>query len=357
MRALSQYEIASRLSYFIWNTMPDDALFTAAAEGTLATPEGLRAEAERLLESPRAEHNVQRFFSGWLQLDGGQLHHALESTEKDASLYPEYDVDLQVAMRTETKAFIARTFFEEGGSFEKLFTGTYAYVNSDLAALYGVQGPSGSDYEWVTLDASERAGLFTRAAFLTVLSTRNVTAPIRRGVWVMEEALCNALGDPPANVNDSPVEGGDVNGETLSVREDVEARTGDDECQACHGFINPLGFTFENYDAIGRFQLEEIASGLPIDSSGKIQASDVDGDVANALELSETLASSDQVRACFASRWSENAIGGTDAKLDSCSQQQIESQFAEKGNMRELLVSIIQSNAFRFINTSDKAAE
>src|SRR5690606_10777554 len=135
-----------------------DALFAAAREGKLSTPEGLRAEAERLLDSPRAEHNVQRFFSRWLQLDGGQLHHALEATEKDATLYPEYGASLQAAMRIESEAFIKRTFFEEDGNFEKLFTGNYAYVNSDLAALYGVDGPTGDDYAWVDLDPGERAG-------------------------------------------------------------------------------------------------------------------------------------------------------------------------------------------------------
>jgi hypothetical protein len=356
MRALSDYEVASRLSYFVWNTMPDDALFAAAAEGKLSTPEGLRAEADRLLDSPRAEHNVQRFFSSWLQLDGGQLHHALENTVKDAGLYPEYDAELQAAMRAETEAFITRTFFDEGGSFEKLFTANYAYVNGDLAALYGVDAPA-EEHGWVELDAAERAGLFTRAAFLTVLSTANVTAPIRRGVWVMEEALCNTLGEPPANVDDSPLEGGEVDGETLTVREDVEQRTKDDECQACHGLINPLGFTFENYDAIGRFQLEEATSGLPVDSSGEIQASDVDGPVDGAVELSQRLSESDQVRACFAKRWSKTALGGEEAALDSCSQQQIETTFAETGDMRELLIGIIQSNAFRFINISEEGEE
>lgn len=355
MRALSQYEIASRLSYFVWNTMPDAALFDAASAGKLATADGLRAEAARLLEDPRAEHNVQRFFSGWLQLDGGQLHHALEATDKDATLYPEYDAELALAMRTETEAFVRRTFFDEGGSFEKLFTANYAYVNGPLAAVYGVDGVSGSEFQWVDLDTSERAGLFTRAAFLTVLSTKNVTAPIRRGVWMMERALCNQLGEPPPNVDDSPVEGGDVDGEVRTVRQDVEARTKDDECQACHGFINPLGFPFEGYDAIGRFQLDEVTSGLPIDSSGAILASDVDGDVADALEVSERFAESQQVRSCFATRWAGAAFGAEETKIDSCSQQQIDTLFAETGDMRELLLAILSSNAFRFINTSEES--
>ena len=355
VRALSSHEVAARLSYFVWNTTPDTALFDAATNGELDTPEGLRAAAERLLDDPRAEHNIQRFFSSWLQLDGGQLHHALEDTEKDATLYPEYDAALQAAMRVETEAFVRRTFFEEGGSFEKLFTGNYAYVNGPLASVYGVDGVSGDDHQWVDLDPNERAGLFTRAAFLTVLSTKNVTAPIRRGVWMVEEALCNKLGEPPPNVDDSPVEGGEVDGELLTVRQDVQARTSGSECQGCHSIINPVGFTFENYDAIGRFQLEELTSGLPVDTTGAIKGSDVDGEVSDALELSDALASSAQVRSCFAERWAGSVFGADETKIDSCSQEQIDSQFAETGNMRELLLAIIQSNAFRFINTSEES--
>ncbi len=366
MRRLSDYEVASRLSYFVWNSMPDAALFEAAASGALSTSEGLRAQAERLLSDPRAEHNIQRFFSTWLQLDGGQLHHPLEATEKDATLYPEYDSALQAAMRVETEAFVRRTFFEEGASFDKLFTGTYAYLNGPLAALYGVDGPTGDDYQWVDLDSQQRAGLLTRAAFLTVLSTKNVTAPIRRGVWVIEEALCKKLGEPPPNANDTPVEGGSVeneNGEieVRTVREDVAARTSDTQCATCHGVINPVGFTFENYDAIGRWQIDEIGTGLPIDATGKLGVgSDVDGDLDDARDLSQRLAQSEVARACFATRWASTAFGqvsgtGHDFAVDSCSEQQISARFAEEGDMRELLLAIIESNAFRFINISEES--
>lgn len=369
MRRLSDYEIASRLSYFVWNSMPDEALFEAAAAGELSQSDGLRAHAERLLADPRAEHNIQRFFSGWLQLDGGQLHHPLESTDKDTTLYPEYDDALRAAMRAETEAFVRRTFFEEGASFDKLFTGTYAYVNGPLAALYGVDGPSDDSYQWVDLDSSERAGLLTRAAFLTVLSTKNVTAPIRRGVWVIEEALCKKLGDPPPNANDTPVEGGSVQNEdgeieVRTVREDVEARTSDDQCAACHSVINPVGFSFENYDAIGRWQIDEVGTGLPVDASGKLVGSDVDGDLVDARDLSQRLAESEQVRGCFASMWAGTAFGqgsgtGHDFAIDSCSEQQIAERFAAAngsgGDMRELLLGIIDSNAFRFINISEES--
>ncbi len=355
VRALSSHEVASRLSYFLWNTMPDDELMGVAESGELEDPTVLSAEADRLLRDPRAEYTVQRFMSGWLQLDGGVLHNALEETEKDATLYPEYSPELRAAMRTETEAFIRRTFLEEDGTLEDLFSAKYAYVNGPLAALYGVPGPSDADtWEWVELDGAERGGLLTRAAFLTVLSTKNVTAPIRRGVWVLEEMMCTELGEPPANANNVAVEGGVVDGELLSVREDVALRTGGDGCSSCHSVINPIGFTFEHYDAIGRWQTSEVTSGLPVDASGTIATSgDVDGDVEGALELSSKLAGSSKVRGCFADRWYRQALGGEISDLDQCSLEEIQARYSAGGSMRELVLGIVTSDAFRYLNTAE----
>lgn len=359
MRRLDGFEVASRLSYFLWNTMPDEALLAAAADGRLDTSEGIAAEAERMLEDPRSEAQVVAFFSRWLQLDGGKLHHALEEADKNASLYPEYDAALQTAMRTEIEAFVTRTFFDEDARFDRLFTGTYAYVNGPLADLYGVSGVSGDDFEWVDLDDSERAGLFTRAGFLTVYASSDVTAPIRRGAWILKDALCVDLGDPPPIVDDTPIEGGDNgNGEVLTVREDVEARTAGTECMACHQLINPLGFTFESYDAIGRYQSVEVTSGEAIVTTATVAGTDFDGEVADAVELSKQMSDSQKVRACFARKWTDAAFGaqGHDhVELDSCSKQTIEDRFAETGDMKELLIGILQSNAFRFINTSEES--
>jgi PAS domain-containing protein len=357
VRLLTDHEVASRLSYFLWNTMPDDALMAAAASGELRAADGLGGQAERLLADPRAEHAVQRFMSAWLQLDGGKLHHALEATEKDLTLYPQYDAALQQAMRMETEAFVRRAFFEQEGNFADLLSGNFAYVNGPLAELYGVSGGPADEatWEWVELDPSQRAGIFTRAAFLTVFSTRTVTAPIRRGVWVLEEVLCSKLGDPPPNANDVKVEGGVVEGELKSVRDDIIARTTNDPvCASCHNLINPIGFTFENYDALGRWQTEEVTTGLPVDASGYLGGSDVDGEVANAVELVDKLVTSDKVRACFAERWYTQALGREPGELDKCSLDAIEARFTETGSMRELVLAIIQSDAFRYLDISEE---
>ncbi len=354
IQQLDDYELASRLSYFLWNTMPDDDLFAAAAAGELSTGEGLSTQTQRLLEDPRAEASIQGFFWDWMQLDGGRLHHALEDADKDGTLYPEYGPELRAAMRTELEAFIRKIVVEEGGSMEALFNNNRAYVNGPLAELYGVEGgPTDADtWQWVELPASQRGGLLTRAAFLTVFSAANVQSPIRRGVFVVEEVLCNELGMPPPNASDVPVEGGTVDGEVRSVRQDVEARTSGDGCTACHSVINPIGFTFEAYDAIGRFQTEEVTTGMPIDSTGQIQGSDVDGPVNDAVELSRALGNSARVRDCLANRWMTKAIGQEPGTLDQCALDAARARFAETGTLRDLIVAIVQSDSFRYVNTA-----
>jgi len=360
VRQLSQYEIASRLSYFIWNTMPDDELFEAAQTGVLEG-EGLRAQAERLIDDPRAESTRQQFFWHWLQLDGGRLHNALEETSKDPTLYPEYDPGLRAAMRTETEELVRDTFVR-GGSFADLFTTTRAYVNGPLAEVYGVSGPTtADDWQWVDLNAAERAGILTRAAFETVFSSATVQSPIRRGVYVIEELFCNELGTPPPNASDTSVVGGEVTtdtGETVvrSVREDVTVRTSEGVCVSCHSVINPVGFAFEHYDGIGRYRTEELTSGRPLDSSGVLSGTDVDGDIANATELSARIASSARARECFAKRWFTSAMGRAPQALDTCSVQEIAERFSGSGSMRDLMIAIVESDAFRYVNLAEGTA-
>ncbi len=351
VRTLSDHEVAARLSYFLWNTTPDDDLSSAADRGDLADPDLLAEQADRLLADPRAEATVQSFVSSWLQLDGGVLHQPLEETEKDATLYPEFDDALVDAMRVETEALVRRVFFEKDGTLADLLESREAYVNGPLAELYGVAGPSdASTWQWVELDKKQRAGLLTRSAFLTVLSTKTATAPIRRGVWVVKQMLCTELGTPPPNANNVPVSGGVVDGELLSVRDEVTLRTKDGVCAGCHGVINPIGFTFEHYDAIGRFQTQEVTSGLTIDSSGAIGAgSDVDGPAADAIALSAALGSSETVEGCFVERWYKQAVGEDLNDADACAISDLKAEVSQGASMHDLVRAIVTSDAFRHI--------
>ncbi|MFP6685090.1 MAG: DUF1592 domain-containing protein [Polyangiaceae bacterium] len=346
LRLLTDHEVASRLSYFLWETMPDDDLFGAAAAGKLGSEDGLREEVQRMLGDPRAEATVQRFFAAWLQLEGGHLHDALEITIKDKELFPNFE-GVPQAMRRETEALIHRAFFEEDeNSFATLLTSRDAYVNGALSELYGVDGPKDDEsFEWVTLDGKERAGLLTRAAFLTVYASSKVQSPIKRGAWIYREALGGALGDPPANVNDNPPLGG----EALTIREDVEARTKGAECSGCHTLINPLGFTFGHYDAIGRFQTEEIGSGETITAEAEVQSTGFDGVVADAVGLSTELADSIAAREHFANRWMSLAFAGGGSEELNCESDPLRQGFVDDGDMRKLVVSVISSNTFRYV--------
>ncbi len=352
IRALDAHELAARLSYFLWNTMPDDTLWDSATRDELRDPAVLRAQAERMLRDPRSERMFQRFISRWLQIDGGRLHNALEDTVKNADLFPTYDASLRAAMRTELEAFVRAILVEEGGTIEQLLLDRRAYVNGPLAELYGVEGgPSGADeWQWVALDPTERAGLLTRVSFLTVLSSANVSAPIRRGVHVYREILCEELGDPPPNVNNATPEGGTTDsGGVRSVRQDTDARTQGAQCQTCHGIINPIGYAFEHYDAIGRFRTDELGTGLPIDSSGAIQNTDVDRSIADAVDLSEALAESTQVRTCFARRMMTEAFGAAPEAADACSLDSVQQSFVDTGSVRDLVLALVGSDAFRYV--------
>lgn len=352
IRRLDDHELASRLSYFLWDTMPDEALFAAADAGELSTNDGVRTQIERMLADPRSETKLQHFVSTWLQLDGGQLHNPLEESAKDPELFPEYTPALQAAMRDEIEAFVHRVFYERDAAFEEFFTSREAFVNKSLADLYGVPGPADDDtWEWVELPAEQRAGLLTRAGFLTVFAAAKPQSPIRRGVFVIEELMCTELGEPPPNASDMPVDGGDMDDPDgqQSVREEVEFRTKDPGCATCHGVINPTGFTLEHYDAIGRWQDIELVSGLPIDSSGTLSGEPVK----DGIELSQKLSTSAEVRACFADRWLTTALGVPGAELDDCTREEVATRFAESGDVRELVVAIAQSDAFRFLNTAE----
>jgi hypothetical protein len=352
LRLLTDHEVAARLSYFLWSSTPDDELMASASAGDLSTVDGLRAEAERLLEDPRAKNSINNYMAEFLQLNGGRLHHPLAEVTKDTAMYPEVDAALLAAMRVETSALIERVVFGDNGTFEDLFTSREAYVNGPLATLYGIaDGPPDADtYEWVTLP-EDRAGLLTRAAFLTTYSTATVTAPIRRGVWIRNELLCHELGEPPGNVDDTPLEGGaNGEGEVLTVREATEVRTmTEGQCAGCHSLINPLGYAFEGFDAIGRTQENEIVSGQPVDTFTHVTSTDFDGSISDAVAMSEALAASEEARSCFASKFLESALGGEPPEACAGTQD----AFVADGNIKNLLISIIASDAFRYLNIGE----
>ncbi len=347
VNVLDGYARAERLAYFLWDAPPDADLLAAAAAGDLDTREGMRAQAERLLADEGAKPVLRSFLAEWLELDGATILPSLEETPKDRKLFPGFDDALRQSMRREVEMFMDYVMFEADGSLEELFTSTRAYVNAPLAALYGVKGPAGADeWAWVDLDASQRAGMLTRAGFLTVHASQNLTSPIRRGVYLLKEVLCVKLPSPPANVDNTPVEV--TGGEIKTVRQATLQRTGSASCGACHSRINELGFAFEHYDAIGRWQDEEVESGEAVDASADLSksGSSLQGTIDGALELSQRLAKSPEVAACATEKWFQVALRRSPVELDACSVQQIQAKTSETNSIRELLLAMATSDSF-----------
>jgi hypothetical protein len=352
---LDGYERAERLSYFLWDALPDRALLDAAGSGELDTGAGMRSHAERLLADERAKPVLRSFLSEWLELDGAVILPSLEETPKDSDLFPGFDDVLRDSMRREIEMFMDYVMFEEDGSLDALFSGTRAYVNGPLAEHYGVEGPeSAEEWQWVDLDPTERAGMLTRAGFLAVHASQTVTSPIRRGVYLLTEVLCVDLPSPPANVDNTPVEVSedDVADGVTTVREATLKRTGGASCAGCHVPINELGFAFEHYDAVGRWQDAELATGATIDASAQLsQAGEgLDGAVDGAIELSARLAKSPAVAECATRKWFEVALRRSPVELDACSLQKIQAKVADTRSIRELLLAMVESDAFLHVN-------
>lgn len=347
VNVLDGYERAQRLSYFLWDSLPDQALLAAAKAGELETSAGMRSQAGRMLADDRAKPVLRSFLAEWLELDGAAILPSLAETPKDSTLFPGFDTVLRQSMRREIEMFMDHVMFEKDGSLEELFSGTRAYVNAPLATLYGVKGPARADtWAWIDLDSTKRAGMLTRAGFLAVHASQNLTSPIRRGVYLLKEVLCVALPSPPANVDNTPLEvtGGDV----TTVRQATLKRTGSPSCAVCHSLINELGFAFEHYDAIGRWQEVEAGTGAAIDASAQLSnAGDgLDGPVNGAIELSQRLAQSPAVAKCATRKWFEVALRRSPVLLDSCSVQKIQEQTAKTHSIRELLLAMVESDAF-----------
>jgi hypothetical protein len=335
---LSSYEMASRLSYFLWASMPDTELFDAAAADALATREQVADQARRMLADPRARTAVAAFHEQWLRLS------TLEVVNKDASLFPEFDDDYKQWIAEETLAFLDHLVFDGGGSFRTMFLAEFSFRNPELAAIYGEPAPSGTGFERTAVDTSHRVGLLGHASILSVTSKRNQTSPILRGKLVREQFLCNTMPEPPPNVDTTPP---DVSPDA-TTRERFAQHTADPACRSCHEYLDPIGFGLEHFDPIGRWRGDE--NGLPIDATGELV--DVDGTDTpfdGVHELAALLADSEQAHQCFVDQWFTFAHGRAPTAGDDCSVSYLADQFSGSDyDIMTLLVELTQTDAFRY---------
>ena len=255
---LSDLELASRLSFFLWSSIPDDELLEAAVSGRLRDPAVLEQQTRRLLADARSMALIDNFVSQWLRLRN------LESQQRESADYPEFDENLREAFRRETELFVESTIREDRSLLE-LLSANYTFVNERLARHYGIPGVYGDRFRRVTLDRDHpRGGLLGHGGLLMVTSHPNRTSPVLRGKWLLESILGAPPPEPPPNVPGLPDRG--EGGAPASVRERLEQHRANPVCASCHAPMDPLGFALENFDAIGRWRTTGEA-GLPIDAS------------------------------------------------------------------------------------------
>ncbi len=334
--SLSGHEIASRLSYAFWNTMPSDELLAAATSGDLDSRDGVRDWANTMFDDKRTEAQFDNF-----HLQAFQMNEYAD-LDKDPTLFPDWNREVGEAMQTETLMFLGNEVFG-GGGVRELLVSTHAFVNSDLAALYGVEGSFGDEFVPVELDPTQRSGLLTRLGFLTKNATLTQSDPIHRGVFVNLNLICRPFPEVP-NLPDSFDPTGDTN------REQVDSITGPGTCGGtCHTeIINPIGFGLEHYDALGQYRADE--GGQPVNASD-VYVFESGQEIAfeNGLELSEKLASSAEVHACYIQQLLEYLLGRDLLPAD----MELVASWAQESvtdglSIREIILRVVESSNFRY---------
>ncbi len=333
---LNGHELATRLSYLLWGTMPDAELMRAADAGELDTAAQLRAQAERLLEEPRARGLVQRFHTVLFGLEG------LGNLQRSPVEFPGLPDGIGGLLLEETQRFVEHVVFEGAGDLGSLLSSNETFLNQQLAELYGVPGVTGPELRLVSMDPERRAGLLTHGSVINAHTPGIDSHPVLRGLLVRRVLLCDPPPDPPDGINLSvPAQPG------ASTRQRFEQHRADPLCAGCHRYMDPIGFGFEHYDAAGRWR--ELDDGVPVDASGEVVGTDVAGPFSGARELAERLAVSQDVADCYVSHWFAHGYGRRATPEDLCSREQLRQAFREgQGSVRELVLALTESDAFRY---------
>lgn len=336
---LSHHEMASRLSYFLWGTMPDPELFAAADAAQLGTKEEIEQQARRMLADPRAHDAIREFHTQWLDYD------RIGNITKDASLFPDYSPAVGQMMREEMRTFVDHAVFEGGGDLATLLTAPYSFMPPELATFYGITPPEGAPPGQpvkIDLDPTQRAGLLTLGAMMTINAHTNQTSPVHRGKLVREQFLCFQMPPPPPDINPVAPQPGDG----TTAKERFAQHSADKACSGCHRLMDSIGFGFENYDSIGRYRTME--EGAPIDATGTVADSDIPA-FQDAVDLVNRMADSQDVQDCYVKQWFRYGYGRGENKADACTMQRLEEGFAEGGgDVRELLVALTQTDSFLY---------
>jgi hypothetical protein len=343
-RRYTSLEMASRLAFFLWDAPPDDALLEAGLRGELATAEGVRATAERMLADARAERGLSRFFEEAINLD------RLSGLTKDPVTFPQMSGTLGASMRGEIEALFRDVVFTRDADFGEILTSRRVFVNGELASLYGLPAPPepGVHTAYDLPAGHPRGGLLGTAGLLAVYSHNTVTSPTLRGKFVVSNLLCFDVPPPPAGVVAELPEG---DGSPETMREKVERHRSDPTCNGCHQFMDPIGLALENFDAIGAYRTTD--QGLPIDASGELAGATFDG----AVELARTLRESPDFAACVARRLYRYGTGHLELRSETPAVNELIGRLSEGGGrLKGLALALVTSAGFRTVGPESPEA-
>lgn len=327
-------EMASRLSYFLWNSTPDDELLTAAEKGDLVNDAALGAQIERMLASPRAHEGLRAFVTDWLKL------RELDNLNKDPTLFTYYSPDLGPMVREETLRLFEHIVFELDTDVREIMTTRQTFVNAKLASMYMIASPADEGFNLVEFpENSPRVGLLGHASILALHSHPRATSSTLRGKFIREGLLCDTIPPPPANVNTGLPEPSPT---ARTLRERMQPHLQDPVCKSCHILLDPIGLGLENFDAVGRYRTKEV--GAVIDASGNL-----DGvEFADARALSKAIHDSPKFASCIVRKVFSYATGFRPADADANTLRTLHWDFRDSGyRMRELMKFVAMSPAFR----------
>ncbi|MDG3007927.1 DUF1592 domain-containing protein [Paludisphaera mucosa] len=333
-RPLDEFELASRLSYFLWSSMPDADLFEQARAGSLRA--NLREQVARMLDDPKSAAFVANFAGQWLQL------RRLEGVAPDPDRFPGFDETLRAAMREETERTFAHVL-RENRSILELLDADYTFVNPALAKHYGMEGVEGEGFRRVVLTDGRRGGVLTQASVLTLTSNPNRTSPVKRGQFILQQLLGTPPPPPPPDV--PKLDDDKHAGDAVSLRERMERHRADPQCASCHQQMDALGFALENYDAVGRWRASD--GEAPVDASGELSGGRAFSDVGGLKNVLRSTASK-KFAQCLIKNMLTYALGRGLEPADFCTIEDVRSRLAGDGwRIRNAVLGIVESPAFQ----------
>jgi hypothetical protein len=335
---LTSHEMATRLSYLLSNSLPDQELTRAADADELTAPDNILAQVDRLLATDTFLPVATAFHREWLKVYE-------VPTAKDSVLFPAYTPEVHASLELETQEFLRHVLASPEPTVQALLSSSTYILNAPLASFYGATAPEATADSWVPVSLADRRGLLTSASLMATLALENRTHPIHRGAFFRTQILCQTLPALPGNIDtQGPLQ--DTSGES-TARGRLAPLMMRGDCSPCHMQINPLGLAFENYDAVGQYRAQE--NGVDINASGSVVLDGVEHSFADAPELVEALADSAQVRNCYSLQWYRAANGRPDLPEDDCGIATVR-QVAEQsqGDLRQIVRAVVQTDAFLY---------